>query len=60
MLYIWTSVWVLHTPNNGGNMLFNVFSCRKAKEKCLGNKTGFLQVSGLPDDMALLMPMLFA
>ena len=33
LLYISSSVWVLHTPNAGWNMLFNVFLKTKKEEK---------------------------
>ena len=32
MLYISTSVWVLHTPNTGQNMLFHCFCAKRLKK----------------------------
>ena len=31
-MYILTSLWVLHTPNTGQNMLFQHLSCKKAEK----------------------------
>ena len=33
MLYILTSVWVLHTPNTGRNSHSQHFFCKKAKKR---------------------------
>ena len=33
LVYILTSIWLLHTPNAGRNMLFQCFSCKKLKKQ---------------------------
>ena len=38
LLYILTSVWVLHTPNAGGNSYFQRFLCKKPKKQEICNK----------------------
>ena len=34
MLYILASIWVLHTPNAGQNLLFQSFSSKKVSKPC--------------------------
>ena len=38
MLYILTSVWVLHIPNASRNMLFNIFHAKKLIKKEIKHK----------------------
>ena len=33
LLYILTSIWVLHTPNAGQNILFQYFFAKKLKKE---------------------------
>ena len=45
LLYIWTSVWVLRTPNTGWNMLFNVSWAKKLKKE--RNRCGVSMTEGV-------------
>ena len=44
MLYILTSIWVLHNPNPGRNSHFRCFSAKKQKKQKICSK--FLQITG--------------
>ena len=51
MLYIWTSVWVLRTPNAGPNQLFNVFY--KKAEKARKSKKIEAKLDGYLNNLVL-------